>query len=280
MGACRHHFSETSGKKHNWGWSRPPLAMVWARCSSTMTWRKRVTKTTILNLLKLFGTCIRGLEERGITLEESSDFQNCESRMQTIGKRTITPMISSIHNDLSKDHAAWLILRKDGADIGGVAARHDTLISETLSSFWARSYGRLYDGQGNLSHSRSNARGFDEISGQVIYMGEFFIAKDMRGSRHLLSLYTHLLFAYCQLRWKPDWLYAFIRADDARLGYATEYGFTRQYPGAHVWGKLPPGRAIGEYLVAIQSGELLDMAQFFNDHPSSFLGVDSLKRVE
>ncbi len=239
-----------------------------------------MANTANLNLMKLFGMCLHILEEKGITIEESSDFKACEERMRDIGKRSITPMISSEHNDLSKDHAVWLILRKDGADIGGVAARHDTLVSETLTDFWARSYGRLYKNKGSLRPTASNSRAHDEISGQVIYMGEFFIAKQMRGSRHLLTLYTHLLFTYCQLRWKSDWLYAFIRADDAKLGYATEYGFTRQYPGAHHWDALPKGRATGEYLVALPAKELRDMAAFFNAHPSSLLGLDSLKRAE
>ena len=239
-----------------------------------------MTKSATLDLMKFFSICLTTLEERGITIEASSDFETCEDRMRAIGKKSITPMISYEHNDLSKDNAGWLILQKDGQDIGGVAARHDLFVSETLSSFWTRSYGRLYKGKGHLHVVSDGPRPCDEISGSVIYMGEFFIAENMRGSRHLLSLYTHLLFTYCQLRWQPDWLYAFVRADDARLGYATEYGFTRQYPGAHVWGALPKGRAVGEYLVALQSSELTDMARFFNHHPSCLLGVDSLKRVE
>lgn len=239
-----------------------------------------MTKTAYLDLMKFFSTCLTQLEERGITLEDSSDFETCENRMRAIGKNGITPMISSEHNDLSKDTASWLILRKNGQDIGGVAARCDMLTDETLSSFWSRSYGRLYRGQGHLRIVSDAPRPCDEITGRVIYMGEFFITEHMRGSRNLLSLYTHLLFAYCQLRWRADWLYAFIRADDARLGYATEYGFTRQYPGAHVWGSLPKGRATGEYLVAIQANELSDMARYFNMHPSVLLGIDSLKRVE
>ena len=239
-----------------------------------------MAKSAVLDVMKFFSTCLLTLEEKGITVEDSSEFEKCEDRMRAIGKNSITPMISSEHNDLSKDNAGWLILRKDGQDIGGVAARHDMLVSETLSSFWARSYGRLYQGQGHLRLVTDAPRPCDEIAGSVIYMGEFFIAEKMRGSRHLLSLYTHLLFAYCHIRWQPDWLYAFVRADDARLGYATEYGFTRQYPGAHVWGVLPKGRATGEYLVALKSGEMADMARYFNHHPSCLLGVDSLKRVE
>lgn len=239
-----------------------------------------MAKPAILDMMKFFSSCLIHLEDKGITVEESSNFRECEDRMRAIGKNSITPMISSEHNDLSKDNAIWLILRKNGEDIGGVAARHDILVSETLSSFWTRSYARLYKGQGHLHVVSDTPRPCDEISGRVIYMGEFFIAEHVRGSRHLLSLYTHLLFSYSQLRWQPDWLYAFVRADDARLGYATEYGFTRQYPGAHVWGVLPKGRATGEYLVAIRSDELSDMAHYFNLHPSCLLGVDSLKRVE
>lgn len=239
-----------------------------------------MAQTAILDIMKLFALCQQALEERGIGIEESSDFAACEARMRAIGKMSVTPMLSSDYHDLSRDNAAWLILQKDGHDIGGVAARHDLLISETLSNYWARSYARLYKGKGALRAVPDTPRPCDEIRGKVVYTGEFFIASEMRGSRHLLSLYTHLLFSYCHLRWHPDWLYAFVRARDARRGYAAEYGFTRQYPGAHFWQVLPDGRATGEYLVAIQSGELSDMASYFACHTSCLLGEDSLRRVE
>ncbi|WP_143152698.1 hypothetical protein [Marivita hallyeonensis] len=226
--------------------------------------------------MTLFSMCQAGLAERGISIDETSDFGAAEARMTAIGKTSFTPMLSSEFNDLSKDRAVWLILQRDGTDIGGVAARLDTLWTERLTEFWARSYRRLYDGSGVLDGSRN----CDEITGDVVYMGEFFIAKSARGSRNLLSLYTHLLFAYCALRWQPDWLYAFVRADDVRLGYASEYGFTRQYPGAHTWKTRPAGRAEGEYLVALPSEDLARMAQFFRMRPSCLLGVDSLKSVE
>jgi len=229
-----------------------------------------------LSVMKLFSTCITNLEARGITIDASSDFAECEDRMRAIGKASFTPMISSEHNDLSMDHAVWLILQNDGRDIGGVAARHDSLTRERLADFWQRSYHRLYKNAGRLEGSLN----CDEIKGNVVYMGEFFIAKETRGSRHLLSLYTHLLFAYCALRWQPDWLYAFIRGDDVRRGYASEYGFTRQYPGAHTWSQRPSGRAEGEYVVALPSEDLMRMAQFFSERPSGLLGLDSLKSVE
>lgn len=239
-----------------------------------------MNNSSTMPLMKFSAQCLQELEKKGLTLEESSDFSNCERRMQAIGKRSITPMISSDYNDLSMDDAVWLLLKKDGKDIGGVAARIDSLYSETLSQFWERSYMRLY-GRDWLSKQLSElSHSHDEISGRVVYMGEFFIERSMRGSRHLLSLFTHTLFTYCQLRWSSDWLYAFVRADDARLGYPTEYGFTRQYPGTHTWARLPKGRAPGEYLVALSSRDLTDMARYFNAHPDLLLGVDSLKSVE
>ena len=235
-----------------------------------------MTPIAKLDVMSLFGTCQAGLAQRKITIDETSDFDDAEERMIAIGKSSFTPMLSSHFNDLSKDQAVWLILQKDGQDVGGVAARHDVLWSETLTEFWERSYRRFYKGSGELNASRN----CDEINGDVVYMGEFFIAKHMRGSRNLLSLYTHLLFAYCALRWQPDWLYAFVRAEDVRRGYASECGFTRQYPGAHTWKKRPAGRAEGEYLVALPADDLARMAQFFRMRPSCLLGLDSLKSVE
>jgi len=263
------------GRCHREGWGIPTnklISFYWDQLMGEI----KMTYVSNLDVMTLFSTCLVGLAERGITVQESSDFDACEARMRAIGKASFTPMLSSAFNDLSKDHAGWLILHRDGMDIGGVAARLDSLKSETLPAFWDRSYARMYDGAGALRASHA----CDEIRGNVMYMGEFFISKPARGSRHLLSLFTHLLFSYAALRWQPDWLYAFVRADDVRLGYASEYGFTRQYPGVHLWDKRPQGRAEGEYLVALPAHDLVRMAQFFRERPSCLLGLDSLSRVE
>ena len=119
-----------------------------------------------------------------------------------------------------------------------------------------------------------------EIRGSVAYLGEFFIAETARGSRQQLALFTHTLHAYAHLKWRPDWLYAFVRMADNRRGYGVEYGFNRHVPAAQIWPTPPQGRQNSEYLTAISREEILHMADCYWRNPDLFLSFDSLTNVE
>jgi hypothetical protein len=119
-----------------------------------------------------------------------------------------------------------------------------------------------------------------DIRGNVVYLGEFYFLPEVRGSRNLYSLFTHLLFCYSHIHWQPDWQYAFIRKPDVEKGFASLYGFTLQIPGAQTWLKPPGGRTSNEYLVALPRADLFHAAQFYTENPDCFLGEDKLKRVE
>lgn len=236
--------------------------------------------TEDFHVARFFSLCEQGLAARGLQIDPTTDFDSGEKRMVAMEKRGFTPMLSSQFHDLSKEDAFWLFLRKDGRDIAGVAARLDRLGSESLSDYWLRSYARLYglDTDG-VSHLHAPAA-VSNIRGKVAYLGEFYFYPFARGSRHLYSLFTHLLFCYCQLHWRPDWQYAFVRKKDVERGLASLYGYTLQLPGAQTWLTPVRGRTSNEYLVALPSEDLVHAARFYTGSPEYFLGEDTLSKVE
>lgn len=237
-------------------------------------------KPSDLDVAKLFSLCQEKMKERGLGLAQTTDFEEAEDRALAIGKPSFTPMLSSALNDFSKDEAFWLFLQKRGKDVGCVAARRDSLYSESLSEYWTRTQRRYYGlSASEASHSHAPAA-LNEIRGSVVYMGEFFIAKAARGSRNQLALFTHVLQSYVHIKWKPDWIYAFVRKNDNRRGYGVEYGFNRHIPVAQSWPCPPEGRQNGEYLTATSREEVLHMAASYWRNPDLLLADDLLMRVE
>ncbi len=233
-----------------------------------------------LEVMKLFSLCQSMLADRGISVVQTTRFESAEARARAMGKKSITPMLSCEFNDLSRDDAFWLFLQEDGLDIGCVAARRDSLLSENLSEYWERTNKRYYGASGSMATYAHALTAVSEIKGSVVYVGEFFIRGDARGSRNQLTLFTHLLFSYCAMKWQPDWIYAFVRRNDIRRGYGGEYGFNRQIPGAQIWPSPPPGRQSDEYLVAVTREELFHMAEVYCKNPDLLLSSDSLTKVE
>lgn len=80
-------------------------------------------KPSDLDVAKLFSLCLDKMKERGLGLVQTTDFEEAEDRALAIGKQSFTPMLSSAHNDFSRDDAFWLFLQRRGKDIGCVAAR-------------------------------------------------------------------------------------------------------------------------------------------------------------
>ena len=236
--------------------------------------------TNDFEVARLFALCEAELNSANLSIEPTADYASGEQRMRSLKKPSFTPMLSSQFHDFSRDDAFWLFLRRGDQDVAGVAARRDYLNSETLSSYWTRSYARMYASDGRNVSTRHAHPALHEIKGSVAYLGEFYFHPDERGSRHVMRLLSHMLFAYCFIRWKPDWQYGFIRKKDVERGYASVYGFTLQIPGAQTWIEDVPKRDSGEYLVAIRQEDLFHAAGYYSANPQLFLGEDALTSVE
>ncbi|CUH66846.1 hypothetical protein TG4357_02674 [Thalassovita gelatinovora] len=217
------------------------------------------------NLLKLGGLCLSGLGADGFELCATSDLSGFEAQMRDIGKPDSHPMISTRFHDFASDDVFGLYIKaRDGSVVAGMSARMVALGQDNLECHWRRSYARLYNNNGDAPIV-SRTSGAREISGRVVYQGELFAHPDWRGGKinvPLVMLYAHALTA---LKWRPDWIYAFMRIGG--ISRASEYGFSRQYLGAHMWLQDIERRTEQECLVAVRNDELCELAEFYLRNP-------------
>lgn len=228
------------------------------------------------NLIDLSYACLRRLREDGLELDIVDDIRRFESRMADVGKPPNHPMISPRWHDFSSSEAFAIVFRKGDQDVGGVAARHLDLGEDSLAQHWETSYARLYQSGEGTPVDRFSSVAKREISGKVVYLGELFLKQGNRDGSICWRLIFHYLYVLCYLKWKPEWIYGFVRQPDVLSGKASRYGFTRQYIGPQEW-RLPDAkRSNNEYLVALPKRDLLDAAAFYARHPEYLMPDDLL----
>jgi hypothetical protein len=221
-------------------------------------------------LMHFASMCSAILRDDGFSLEPAESIQDFEQRMQVLGKDPSHPMLCSKRHDFTQQNSFAIVVKYQGVDVGGVAAKFEDIGDLTLSQHLARSSSRLYNNGGAspveaFTHSVDN-----EIKGRIVYFGELYMHSDYRKGRVDLAALLHHHNALAALKWTPDWIYGFIRQADVLSGKASRYGFTRQYPGCQTWVISGDRRHSTEYLVALAYRDAVDAAGFYLRMPNAF----------
>ncbi len=220
-----------------------------------------------IDLTKIAALSLRRLGEEGFGLSCEADLRLFEESMEELGKRENYPMISAAWHDLSSSDAFGLLINRAGqGPVGGVAARHLNLGRDSLQEHWESSYARLYPG--DVPPISGGAAIASRMRGRIVYLGELFLCEEWRGGRVNLPAVMHCLHALVALKWRPDWVYGFIRIRGIRV--AAEFGFSRTYPGAQNWLRSVDRRGVEECLVAVTFDEFCERANYFVRHPENF----------
>lgn len=220
------------------------------------------------SLMKLAYLARARTEACGIALEVTSDLREFERELAAIGKPENYPMISPQWHDFATGDALGLMLQSNGKTIGGVAARFLDLGSDSLADHWESSYRRLYPGQGDPIKSRVSAA--KSMRGRLVYEGELFLQKDWRNAAIELPAAIHYMHVLCALKWRPAWLYAFIRNDG--MWCAPWYGWAHQHLAAHSWLREVERRSDRECLVSVSYEELCERAEYLISSPDELPG--------
>ncbi len=191
---------------------------------------------------------LRGfLAERAISVEIIQDYSRVCALIDAAGKEYLTPFSSPDHNDFTDQNCIWLCgFDADGPVMLG-AARLEDLGGEKLDSYWPRIFKRAYpDGStariGSISPVIS-----DVVGGRLVYFGDLFVAKRLRGARGNLQAFTAIGHLLCSLKWEPEWIYCFLRNRDAARGAGLTYGFSWIERAPYRWlGEPPAGRSNDE----------------------------------
>lgn len=216
-----------------------------------------VRRVSDLDVALLAGECVARLEEAGIGIEQTSDFDLAMETVAQMDKPYLTDFLSPQKNDFFESNCFWLILRnEEGAAAGMVGARLDDTGREPLSAYSVRKLRNLFPDESDVPVRADRLpRIADEISGRVVYTGDLFVGPRLRTTNRQ-TLRTLVLLLYCTIRIKwpsLDWLYAFLRDRDVSRGAPWLYHFPRVYPLAHSW-TLRPSVQSGEHWLAAMDG--------------------------
>jgi hypothetical protein len=232
----------------------------------------------ISDKLKVVCACIRGLRESGYDAFDTTDFEGAVAKLVAAGKTYLTPNMSPLANDFTKNNCFWLMLTYEGEVVGGIAARRDCLGDESLGSYWRRAMRRQY-GQGE-DQVQSVARFIDaEVRGDITYFGDLLVSKSHRGHGSHLRYFTMLAQMTACVKWDADWTYSFISEARAEAGGAYTYGFAKTIPGAQEWINAPKTRDSSECCVISSRTDLCDIATYFARSPDKLRVVQNAGSV-
>lgn len=233
-------------------------------------------KMQLSDKLKVVCACLGGLRENGYDAFDTTDFDGSVAKLMAAGKTYLTPNMSPLANDFTKNNCFWLMLTFEGETVGGIAARRDQLGDETLGSFWRRAMRRQY-GQGEDQVKTVSHFIDTEVRGDVTYFGDLLVAKEHRGHGSHLRFFTMLAQMTACLRWDSDWTYSFISEARAEAGGAYTYGFAKTIPGAQEWIKAPKTRSSSECCVISSRNDLKDIAAYFARSPDKLRVVQNAR---
>ncbi|MEP2833510.1 MAG: hypothetical protein ABJL33_15375 [Hyphomicrobiales bacterium] len=204
------------------------------------------------------------LRNEGFGIRPVLNFDEVIDVISDFEKIEITPRLSPLQNDFTTENSFWLLLEVDGNAIGGVCARVDELRGEPFNEYLIRTARRHYGEKGVvevpdfLAENRYNT---------VAYIGEFFKKREYRGDVAASELFLKCAFCVLFLKWRPDWMYAFLRSHEVQKNACNRYGFSTQIPNAQTWLNPPHGRSSDEWLVGMTAAEFSHMVSCRSLYP-------------
>ena len=204
-------------------------------------------------------------------LKHSCNFSELETVTIEEGNQ-VSPHFSTQQNTFFRDEALWVGVFVDGRCIATVALKHQPLGSETLAE-WSRRYWLQTYREGSdtaIVFGDQQKRFLLELSGDLVYCGEYRVAKDYQQSG-IGKWLAHYIKAVAFLKWpKTLGFYIFMEDKDVRRGLLAAIELTRQIPNALSWDQ-PPSQAKPDYWLASISNS--DFSDWLDDQ-ARLIGAD------
>lgn len=208
-------------------------------------------------LAKAAQICFQRLAQKQLTVDQVFEPRAMIETIKALEKPYTTSQLHPDLNDFSSTNAFWLNIYS-GADpgandlgklVGTSGARCDRIREGEFPAFFEDQLKRLYGGTEMVPlKSTDHPPEFADMRGTIVYLGDFFVLKDFRGSGFDKRFYTLLLYITAMMQWDFDWLYLFITEKHARNGYASDYCLTTSYPTSLLWTEAPSYRSDSDHL--------------------------------
>lgn len=235
---------------------------MWRRALLVNDWIGRIA-VSVVEYSQMIGSCGAYLTGQGYRVEEVADFSRIEEIVAASEKAYLTPLVSPQKNDLTEGNCLWLVAWKGDVPVMLGGARLEDLGLESVSTFWPRSLERLYDRpKGELIEAVCETVG-SVLRGRLAYFGDLHVSPQARGRNSLKSVRAFVTLGHLavSLKWKPEFVYAFIREADALRGASLRYGFLDVYPQPMRWLDPPNPRTNSEWCCVTSREKLPSMAR-------------------
>jgi hypothetical protein len=197
------------------------------------------------------GRFLAYLESRGLTIETRNNISDITVSVDALEKPYLTPRLSPTMHDFTEKNSFWLTAYADGQVAAMVGARFDDIGTERFGDYLHRTNTRHHPHPSGQALSYVADIIYDLCYGRLVYLGDLFFAKRIRGERKQLVAFVGLVHALAMIEWEYDWCFAFVGDWGVQRGLLSSYGFSRQYPYAQTWNEpVPSVRSSEEWLVA------------------------------
>jgi hypothetical protein len=207
-----------------------------------------------LGIVQLCSQLEDELRASGFSVEINSDLRLLDqAKLLTRGFR-VAPMHDAEVCDFSGERAFWMSLIDGAGKIVGLQAyRCDditTSLADWLPSMMIGVYMRRQEIMVPAPTRPSVASIAGRLRGQLVYEGELWLSKDVKGKR-VFDCFTRLGFLLSYLKWNPDAIWALTSEQMARHGHLGRIGFTTIERGFLRWQWASKDIDAVEYLAAI-----------------------------
>ena len=181
-----------------------------------------------IKIIRTIGKLTNFLEANGISIEESEDFSGFEKLAKKVRGKKASGQFRLRNFDFNAENAFWIKFIYDGQPVSVQAGRLDNLGKDTLAHYWNNQQGRVYPKPNKVGGKHCPLA--EEITGKVIFGGEFSIRHDLRKKGFSgPMIFLGLLLAFN--RWQhADWIYGLMNEDLALVGFDHRQGFLRCNP--------------------------------------------------
>ncbi|MEH6521197.1 hypothetical protein [Sulfitobacter sp.] len=193
---------------------------------------------------------VRALQDRGMDVDATQDFDEVRRRWAQTGRKEQSPMMDVNRHEFTQRDAFWLFLTEGDETVGGIGVKYVDLVDESFDSYLRRTsraqYDRLVDPINSIARPV-----LDQVSGRLVYIGELEFREDKRGRISILTALVGLAKALAAQEWSDfQWMYAFIPKEHVRFIYA--YGFSYQLANAVTWHEpVPAGRLNSHFIILL-----------------------------
>lgn len=173
----------------------------------------------------------------GYKIVQSSDFSRFKQICQMRDDRMLTEQCDEVNFDFTSGNSFSLVLYDEQDKlVATIAARKDCLGRTSLAQLLSKQYPRILGGEAGAEH----APRAHEITGDVVYQGDFWIAKKhkVRGLGHLLPRLSLLI---SLSRFKPDFCYAVVAPRMAEAWLPIKSGYACCQTQLIDWSVVPEG---------------------------------------